>query len=665
MRTVWLLAAAALLATVSAEEKDRPVSRVIALLRNIQKELIEEAKKDEETFDKIDCWCKVNRKEKQGAVAEANRRINEQEATIQEAAAQKASMEVQQKNLEEDIAEMVQQLKERDELKRGESGEAADAQRDLLQSIQQLKNAIKVLSSQSGGKTGFLQARRVLRHVMWKHGDVLQMNTRTQMNSFLQAPGNYQSYQSRATGIVGVLQQMLEDMEQQLADTKGGEEDAMKKFGAWKDAKEAELKAAKETLDTVKSNLAAASELLMNTKKAHEDTRAAQDADQKFLMDLELRCQQTDNEWKERTKTRNEEIKAVSETIKILADDDAHDLFNKTMNKENAPVSTAFLQTGRRSTKAKVAAMLTAVAKRTGSTQLAALAVEMQLKVFTKVIDAMKKMIGDLKTENKEDTKMRDWCKTTLFETEKTTTETNRKREDLETNISDLTNQIETLSQEIKDHEATIAELQVQLKKAGENRDAENAEFKEMSTDQQNTQLVLKKAITRMEKFYKEFAQKEEGLMQEAPEPGAQVEAMPEGFNKYDKNAGAQGVLSLLRNLVDESKKFVKEATDAENDAQAAYEEFVSTTNDSIEANSSSIRDKTEQRADAEQSKADAEADLKATMDELEQLAAKTAELHRSCDFLLKNFEIRQQARYDQIKALQNAIGALNGADLE
>ena len=61
-------------------------------------------------------------------------------------------------------------------------------------------------------------------------------------------------------------------------------------------------------------------------------------------------------------------------------------------------------------------------------------------------------------------------------------------------------------------------------------------------------------------------------------------------------------------------------------------------------------------------SRAQAEADLvetkeakEAAMLELEQLANYKAELHQSCDFVLKNFDLRQTARDEEVEALKQA----------
>jgi len=47
---------------------------------------------------------------------------------------------------------------------------------------------------------------------------------------------------------------------------------------------------------------------------------------------------------------------------------------------------------------------------------------------------------------------------------------------------------------------------------------------------------------------------------------------------------------------------------------------------------------------------------------ELESLAAYEADLHDECDFVLKNFEIRQKARLQEMEAIQAAKAILSGA---
>ena len=53
--------------------------------------------------------------------------------------------------------------------------------------------------------------------------------------------------------------------------------------------------------------------------------------DKKFLADLEKNCATKEEEWAIICKTRSEELLALADTIKMLNDDDALELFKKTL----------------------------------------------------------------------------------------------------------------------------------------------------------------------------------------------------------------------------------------------------------------------------------------------------------------------------------------------
>merc|ERR1719215_654562 len=100
------------------------------------------------------------------------------------------------------------------------------------------------------------------------------------------------------------------------------------------------------------------------------------------------------------------------------------------------------------------------------------------------------------------------------------------------------------------------------------------------------------------------------------------------------------------------------EAIRSEEDAQKAYEDFVKETNASIEA-------KTEEKSKTEAALVEAKKTLESLDLELEQLANYKAELHQSCDFVLKNFDLRQQARDEEVEALKQAKAILSGAKFD
>merc|ERR1719473_2611898 len=123
--------------------------------------------------------------------------------------------------------------------------------------------------------------------------------------------------------------------------------------------------------------------------------------------------------------------------------------------------------------------------------------------------------------------------------------------------------------------------------------------------------------------------------------------------------------MGMIQQIINDAKAMEAEAIRAEEDSQKAYEDFVKETNASIEAKSKDIVNKSETKAKAEADLVQANEEKESVMLELEQLSNYNAELHQSCDFVMKNFAIRQTARDEEVEALRQAKAILSGAKFE
>merc|ERR1719316_2362047 len=117
-----------------------------------------------------------------------------------------------------------------------------------------------------------------------------------------------------------------------------------------------------------------------------------------------------------------------------------------------------------------------------------------------------------------------------------------------------------------------------------------------------------------------------------------------------------------MEGIIGEAKAMEAEAVTGETDAQTAYETFVKDTNDSITEKTKDIVNKSEMKAKAESGKVEKTAAKESVEEDLEILANENAILHKDCDFTLKNFDLRQGARDDEIEALKQAINIFSGA---
>merc|ERR1719478_1080734 len=372
--------------------------------------------------------------------------------------------------------------------------------------------------------------------------------------------------------------------------------------------------------------------------------------DQAFLLNLKETCQMTDQEFEERTKTRQEEIQAVSQALAILSSDDAHDTFTSTFN---------FFQVSQKEEAARASAeqILYRVATQSDNPRIATLATRMRLDGFAKVIKEIDGMIADLKKEKADDVKMKDFCIEALHKNEVETEMKKRDIEALEAKIEDLKALIAELTKTIAELNSEVEEARIQLKRAGEDRELENKDFQQVVADQRETQTLLSKALNVLKGFYdKAFVQaKAKGKQPAGPPP-------PPGFKTYEKSSGSTGVMGMLEQIIAETKTMEADAVKAETDAQKAYEAFVKDTNMSIEEKTRDITNKSEEKAVAEADKVSEEEALTAALNEQQELMNENADLHKSCDFTLDNFDARQAALDQEMEGLFEAKSVLHGS---
>merc|ERR1719456_832218 len=150
------------------------------------------------------------------------------------------------------------------------------------------------------------------------------------LSSFL-AQGEEAGYAPQSGEIVGILKQMADTMETDLADIIAAEEEAAANFEEMMKAKTEQIEACTKEIEEKLVRLGNSGVELVNLKEDLEDTKTSLEEDKKFLEDLEKNCATKKEEWTARCKVRADELLALADTIRILNDDDALDLFKKTL----------------------------------------------------------------------------------------------------------------------------------------------------------------------------------------------------------------------------------------------------------------------------------------------------------------------------------------------
>jgi len=707
-----------------------PIKRVIALLTQMKAELDKEAQDEAAMYDKMVCWCGTNEKEKTLAVADAEALDKELGSEIEARAARFGEAATTISALKKQIEEDTASLKKATAIREREAAEFSQTEKDLMQSVTNVKNAIDVLSKHNAASFAQVDAavassmRAVLRDLSFKHelmevgstehkhtaflaigagaksqgatafgnsllsaldasggaaADSLPLDiaqkvlARSAKNAgaFLQsaAAPSSGSYSPQSGQIFGILKTMQEDFESNLSQEQKDEMKGAEDFAATSAAKTAQITVGKAKLDDIEGEHADNQKALSDAKENLEMTRDQRSKDVEFLKNLQGTCMGLDKQWAERSATRGAETKAVSEAISVITDDDAMDLLRNTAgflqiaSEEGAEAqmlrkrAVSALRKAAQAPNFMADDLLAAWHTRTGGdsphTALSTLAVSVSLDSFKKLKEMMDKMTADLKKEQQDEVEFKAHCGKEFDTTEKEQFEKTDLKGSLEADIEKLGKLGSSLADEIAAANTEMANSEVAIKKAGQVREGENVDYQKVVADQRATQVILKKALGKLAEFYKKALLIQKSNSKQEP---------PVKFGAMKKNAGASPVIGLIEQIIEDSKALEAEAVAGEAEAQKNYETFVKDSSDVISKLTESVSMKSAAKASAKLESEQAKSDLDSTEGELESLGQYEADLHNDCDFVLKNFNIRQKARLDEMEAIGQAKSILSGS---
>merc|ERR1719178_551185 len=524
---------------------------------------------------------------------------------------------------------------------------------------------------------------------------------RNEILSMLQGKNPFGAYSGQSGEIVGMLKAMKDEMDKDLGGAVSQEEEAAKAFDGMSSAKKAEIAAAGEAIE---AKTARSGELAVATTTGAdeiEDTTKEMTDTQAFIANLASMCATKKKEWAERQQMRSEEIAAISEAIKILNDDDALDLFKKTLALPQT--SMGFLQKKSGQSVVLKARNILSSIKGTHATQLALIQYSLKAKAvdFSKVvamIDGMTKVLGK---EQTDDDTQKKFCDDDLAKSEAEKASTEDAIASSEAAIEEMTASSESLAEEIATLQSEVKALDKAVAEATEQRKEEHGEFLTFQTENSAAVQLIEKAKNRLFKFYRPNLHKEEArreLTEEeriamsagAPDPRDAEEAVPKGgiagtgitafvqirddaapppppetWDAYQKKDGkSNGVIGLMDMLLKELSGDLTSSENEEKTSQKDYETLMSDSQATRAQNVASITDKEAAKADMDTAVEDTKAKLDSQQASLADIKQYILQLHANCDFIIENYDLRKAARENELTSLANAKAVLSGADL-
>eukprot|EP00933_Yihiella_yeosuensis_P081414 TRINITY_DN95017_c0_g1_i1.p1 TRINITY_DN95017_c0_g1~~TRINITY_DN95017_c0_g1_i1.p1 ORF type:complete len:680 (-),score=234.98 TRINITY_DN95017_c0_g1_i1:94-2133(-) len=659
-----VLVAAALAGGANGEDGPRkyPVSKIVDMLQDMSKQLEGEAEKDSDLDEKMQCWCKTNVEEKTKQIEEAQTNtIPGLESIIANKKLEAVRHQTEGEGAKDALDKAETSLKSATD-RRAQNKENYEKNTDEMKSNQASLRKAQARIEKLPPKTSFLSSTQtevkgvlnMVKEMENKYANKLVESQKAMLLSIRSKVEQIQTSQEPTMGeVLGIIKEMDITFSRDLKEAGAKELEEAKNFEGMKAAKKSEIVSTKSTIVRKQEQQAKAEDVKAQSEEELTTQQEELASNEKFLADVKDRCSEHEKEYKERSGLRNEEMASVAKAVAILSNDDAKSTFSRTFN---AP---SFIQTSSKQHVQKIenaANILEHVAATAKDFKLASLAQKMKLQkdpmTFKKAVDAIAKMDEELKRKKQDETDTKENCEKDLgqnsddtdkFTSEKT--ENSALSETLKNTIKEINLNTKTLGEEI----ATINE---ELKDASEVRDKQKAEYALQLKDQKQTQELLNSAITTLKSVYAPALVQRKGAL-------VQTKEEPEKFEAYKQ--ADNSVLALMNKVLDETIALEKASTEAEETADATFKTMKEDSENSIATKQESIVEQNEDKAKAEKSLIAAAEDVANAKEMLTTLASGLEALNSECSYLLKNYDLRQSQFQQEIDALAQAKGYLDG----
>jgi hypothetical protein len=675
-----------------------PIRKIVGELEKMQAELETAAEQEKELFDKAMCVCETGERDLQGVIDHSNGEITRLTSKIESETAEKQKLDKDLELHAQDKVDTEKNLEETAALREKENAKFVENEKTTMFSEDQLARAIPLFEKK--GAASFMQSSHhqgmMLKKIV-QVGNYLNPEKRRAVVSFLEQGQNGRASEpsAAASEIIGMMKAMQDEMKSDLADMRKTETDDQNAFNDMKQNKLDHLGNLMKMLSDKQKRSGELALSLSEDKDALEDTNTELEDATKYLAALMAACEQRRKDRDMRNKMRTEEIAAISEAIKILTDDDALETFKKAVpsaslvqQPQHAMDTWDFLQTA--STQKAISRLQLREQQPDDVTKNAGQAA----KVVDFMIDNMVETIHD---DDVNDEHKKEWCanETTVMhqlESDKKalTEELTKKLEVLENELATLTEEIKTLTMEIEDLDADVFHATEQRKK----------EHKEFMAEYQNAAVakgLVKKAAKRLEKFYSPNAAGA-ALLQHQHRPrgpvpevvarlskdvdfdsfvqlnskttlrsadGTAVDpiVLPDTPQKYQKSESG-GVMGLMNNMISDLESDMREGEVEEKHASKDYVKLMQESADSRAAMVKSLKEKKLVKAEKEETQMQTNQRNDLTIEEVKQLQLYLAQVHTECDFLMRNFENRHNARAGEEVGLKSAESIVTKEDV-
>jgi len=670
-RAVLLTLLSLLGCTLFADAASNPTDTVIELITDLQKTVIAKGEAAQKVYAEFQSFCALRGQELSLDLKKEKAEEKDLKAQIKN---DKASIESNDKKEEEeaeDISTSETDLEKATKLRNKEAAEFKEEEKELKSMISMLKRAKKVLEKElSKGSTSLMQLKGVrsfadaldvmLQASLCSSEDAQRLaafvqshhessDSNDEANDSNDAQPAAPAYESSSGAIIQMITELLDKAENQLSEARMKEEKAMGNFNVLKTTLGSEIQNSEDDKVTAHGRKKEAGE-----EKAVDEGDLGTTVDDvkagvKSLADLRRVCMQKVQEFTAMTKSRDEEIKALAEAKRVIAEavsgasdkvygvDEAAALVQvraRTLNDAGSKLAKRILQKIRYLAKKDRSTELNQLVSRLTSSIRTSL--QMGEDPFAKVIGMISDMIAKLEQEAADDADHNAYCEKEMGETKSKKDARSDKIDHLNTQIDQMSAQSTKLKKQVATLQEGLAEISSAQAKMDKIRGEENSEFLSEKTELEKGLQGIQMALKTLNDYY--------GKDEKSHQSGSTV---------------ADQIISLLETCEGDFSKTLAELAAAEQSAVTAYE---TQTQDNVVAKNTKTAEvdaKTKEFTALDKAVSDHQGDSNGLQNELDAVLEYMTKLEKECVIKKDSIAERIQKRKDEIAGLKDALNIL------
>jgi len=623
-----------------------PVQKVLEMLGAMKVQAGKEMESEAATFRKYTEWADDQLRELGFEIRSGKAEIEKLSAFIEEADLDVEKLGKKVASTQKDIDSMESEMDEATKLRKEENDEFVKTAEDLAESIQALEKAIEVVSA---GAQDEEQASVLLQRMSVSVPKMTSLLGMLQEEDEDQQPGApaAAAYKSQSGGVLSLLRSLEEKFKKELDESQLVESNKAHHYDMEMQHLSDTVKALQVDLSQKKAEKGKTEAESAKAKGELIKTKAELTEDEKMQVEIQSTYQTKKDLFEGNQKTRKEEIEAMSKAIDIISSPEISASYSENI-KLNQVTSLLQTQSSKRRVVARqrVSRFLEQRAQLLSSKTLAKFADEVAASPFAKVIGLIKGLISKLKEEAAAEAEHKQWCDDELKANKLTRDKEGTKADKLEASIEKLSGQIDTMAKEISTLLSEQADLTEAMSKATSIRSEEKEKNEETLKEADAGAEATKKAMTILKEFYSS-----QSFLQQVPE-----------MEKYSgQQGGSKGIIGMLEVIESDFRRLAAETGADEKLAVSEYNKFMS----EAQKNRDGKHEKTVKlkldKDKAEFDKSQSSKDLRMTKDKLLAAEKYYDTLKPTCTEIHVSFAERAQKRQEEIQALKEAYGILDG----